>query len=99
MLKPGGAPQSEFPGNTFRACVKYGWVPRTWKRSRTVFLYKKGEVTAPENWRPIAITSCVYRIFASMISGFIQQNLHKPGKRKIFSLAQKGFVSGVQGCM
>jgi hypothetical protein len=34
-----------------------------------------------------------------MISEFIQQNIHRAGKMKIFSLAQKGFVAGVQGCM
>jgi hypothetical protein len=34
-----------------------------------------------------------------MISEFMQQKIHKAGKRKIFSLAQKGFVAGIQGCM
>jgi xanthine/CO dehydrogenase XdhC/CoxF family maturation factor len=34
-----------------------------------------------------------------MVSEFIQHRLHKEGKRKIFSSAQKGFVSGIQGCM
>jgi hypothetical protein len=35
----------------------------------------------------------------SMISKFIQQHIHKCGRRKIFSASQKGFVMGIQGCM
>jgi hypothetical protein len=34
-----------------------------------------------------------------MISEFIQQHIHKCGRRKIFSAAQKGFAQGIQGCM
>jgi hypothetical protein len=34
-----------------------------------------------------------------MISEFIQQHIHKCGRRKIFSASQKGFVMGIQGCM
>jgi hypothetical protein len=85
--------------NLFGSCIKDAQVPTTWKRSRTVFLYKKGEVSDPTNWRPITITSYVYRIFTSMISEFIQQHIHKCGRRKIFSASQKGFVMGIQGCM
>jgi hypothetical protein len=99
MLKLGGIPMLDFLSHTFGACVKYGRVPRTWKRSRTVFLYKKREVSLPENWRPITITSCIYWIFTSMISEFFQQKIHKAGRRKIFLLSQKGFIAGVQGCM
>jgi hypothetical protein len=87
VLKLGGIPMLEFLSHIFGACVKYGKVPRTWKRSRTVFLYKKGDVSVPENWRPITITSCIYRICTSMISEFLQQKIHKAGRCKIFSLA------------
>jgi hypothetical protein len=99
MMKLGGIPMLKFLAHLFEACTVCGKVPRTWKRSRTVFLYKKGDKELPENWRPITITSCVYRIFTSMISEFLQQKIHKTGRRKIFSNSQKGFVAGVQGCM
>jgi hypothetical protein len=96
MLNLGAVPQLEFMQHIFKACVKFGRVPLTW----AVFIFKKGkELEKPENWRPITITSCVYRVFTSMVSEFIQHRLHKKGKRKILSLAQKGFVSGIQGCM
>jgi hypothetical protein len=45
----------KFLAHLFEACTVYGRVPRTWKRSRTVFLYKKGDKDQPENWRPITI--------------------------------------------
>jgi hypothetical protein len=44
MLKLGGVPMLDFLGHVFEACVKFGRVPKIWKRSRTVFLYKKGDV-------------------------------------------------------
>jgi hypothetical protein len=99
MLKVGQGPMLQYIANLFGACIEHSKVPQTWKRSRTVFLYKKGEIALPENWRLITITSCVYRIFMSMISEFIQQHIHKCGRRKIFSASQKGFVMGIQGCM
>jgi hypothetical protein len=99
MMKVGQGPMLQFIANLFAACIEHSQVPQTWKRSRTVFLYKKGEVSEPSNWRPITITSCVYRVFMSIISEFIQQHIHKSGKRKIFSQSQKGFVMGIQGCM
>jgi hypothetical protein len=77
MLKVGQGPMLQHMANLFDACIFHSQVPQTWKRSRTVFLYKKGEVSEPSNWRPITITSCVYRIFMSMISEFIQQHIHK----------------------
>jgi hypothetical protein len=99
MLKRGALPQLEFLQQIFKACIKFGKVPTTWRRSRTVFLFKKEkELAAPKNWRPITITPCIYRIFRSMVSEFFQHRLHKEGKRKVFSPAQKGFVSGIQGC-
>jgi hypothetical protein len=99
MMKVGRGPMLTHVSNLFKLCIEKAQVPRTWKRSRTVFPYKKGDVSQPENWRPITITSCVYRIFTSMISEFIQQHIHKCGRRKIFSASQKGFVMGIQGCM
>jgi hypothetical protein len=99
MMNLGGAPQLEFVSQIFLACVKHGRVPGTWKRSRTLFIYKKGLETLPRNRRPITSTSCVYQIFKSMISEFIQQYIHKVGRRKIVSMSQKFFVAGMQRCM
>jgi hypothetical protein len=99
MLKMGGLPILQHIEHLFNSCIQHGQVPRTWKRSKNCFICKKGDQTQPENWRPITITTCTYRVFTSMISEFIQQQIHKSGRRKIFSASQKGFVMGIQGCM
>jgi hypothetical protein len=99
MMKVGKVPMLQHIANLFGSCSQHAQVPTTWKRPRTIFLYKKGEVSDPTNWRPITITSCVYRIFTSMISELVQQHIHKCGRRNIFSASQKCFVMGIQGCM
>jgi hypothetical protein len=99
FLKLGNAPMIKFIREVFKRCVREGDVPDTWKQSKTVFLYKKGDSSAPNNWRPITITSCLYRLFMAMNASFIQMKMHKQDKIRIFSNSQKGFVAGVPGCM
>jgi hypothetical protein len=43
FLKLGNAPMIKFIRELFKRCVKEGDVPDTWKQSKTVFLYKKGD--------------------------------------------------------
>jgi hypothetical protein len=71
FLKFGEVPQIEFIRRVFEECVKEGDVSETWKRSRTVFLSKKGEMNVPSNWRPTTITSCLYKPFMAMNATFI----------------------------
>jgi len=78
----------------FRSIIKTGLIPESWKTTRTVMLYKKGDANKPENWRPIGITSTVYRIFTCSIARSIT-NINR--KTPIFNDAQKGFISG-NGC-
>jgi hypothetical protein len=99
FMKLGEQPMINWLKEVFEVCVKNGIVPDTWKRSRTVMLYKKGETHIPSNWRPITITSCIYRLFMSLTAQYLQEKVHRGGKRHIFSQAQKCFVSRVPGCM
>jgi hypothetical protein len=99
LLKMGNQPMIKFISYLFKRCLREGDVPDTWKQSKTVFLYKKGDSSAPNNWRPITITSCLYRLFMSMNATFIQMKMHKQDNIRIFSNSQKGFVAGVPGCM
>jgi hypothetical protein len=89
----------EFIRQLFKRCVREGDVPDTWKQSKTVFLYKKGDSSDPKNWRPITITSCLYRLFMALNASFIQLKMHKQDNIRVFSNSQKGFVAGVPGCM
>jgi hypothetical protein len=99
FLKLGNAPMIQFISEVFKKCIKEGNVFDTWKQSKTVFLYKKGDSSQPCNWRPITITSCLYRLFMAMNATFIQMKMHKQNNIRIFSNSQKGFVAGVPGCM
>lgn len=59
-------------------------IPETWRESKTAMLYKgKGEKSEPENYRPIALLSCVYKVYSSIMTDrlnkWIEDNdiLHK----------------------
>jgi hypothetical protein len=69
-------PQIEFIRKVFKECIKAGDVPGTWKKSRTVFAFKKKETELPQNWRPITITSCLYRLFMAMTAQLIQVKMY-----------------------
>jgi hypothetical protein len=99
FLKLGDVPMIKFISKLFKKCVKRGTVPETWKISKTVFLYKEGYMTKPCNWRPITITSWLYRLYMAMNATFIQLKMRKQDNIRVFSNSQKGFVAGVPGCM
>ena len=78
----------------FKAILTSKYVPKAWKTSRTVMLYKKSDPNNPANWRPIGITSVMYRIFTCTISKAIMGiNM----KKRIFHHSQKGFTTD-PGC-
>jgi hypothetical protein len=99
FLKLGAESMIDFIRAVFKECVKAGDVPETWKTSKTVFLYKKGDSSIPSNWRPITITSCLYRLYMAMNATHIQMKMHKQDNIRIFSNSQKGFVAGIPGFM
>jgi hypothetical protein len=95
-LKFGKEPMINFLAALFKDCVEFGRTPATWKCSRTALLYEKWKEEELKNWRPITVTSYVYRLFTAMITQWIQDQ-HSFNKLQIFSRTQKGFVQG-QGC-
>ena len=50
-------------------------VPTQWKTSRTVLLYKKGDVHDIGNYRPICLLSVVYKLFTRVILNRIGRTL------------------------
>jgi hypothetical protein len=50
-----------------------GFCPGEWKNARTILLYKEGERSNPGNWRPITVTSVIYRAIFCRIA----QALHE----------------------
>ena len=43
-----------------------GDIPQHWLRSEVVLMYKQGDPNRPENYRPIAVTSSIYRVIMKL---------------------------------
>jgi hypothetical protein len=56
FLKLRAEPEIESFHHVLKACVKHAQVPNTLTQSKTVFVFKKGEMDKPANWGHITIT-------------------------------------------
>jgi len=52
-----------------------GEVPSTWRSSRLVVIFKKGDPALPSNYRPIAIVPILYKLFSRMLCGRIKSSI------------------------
>ena len=58
----------------FQASLDQGMVPPDWKTANVVPLFKKGDASLPENYRPISLTSLTCKILEHVVfSNFIAQ--------------------------
>jgi hypothetical protein len=89
FLKLGEEPMIKWLSKVFKACIESRKVPDTWKRSRLVILYKKGDTMIPSNGRLITITSGIYRLFMSLTAQDVHEKVHCGGKRQILLISQK----------
>lgn len=55
----------------FNRCLIAGRIPAHWKQSTTVLIHKKGPTDDPTNFRPIALMSCLYKLFMSLLASRI----------------------------
>jgi hypothetical protein len=77
-----------------------GGMPSAWKPVRIQPIFKKGDPMQPANYRPIAITSVLYRVYASMlmttVDSWAKQHSHIPHEQFGFqhkrSTTQAAFV-------
>jgi len=73
-------------------------IPRDWAIAFVVLLQKlKDVLDQPSEFRPIAITNTLGKIFFSIISERLQKFLVK--NKYIKTTIQKGFLAGVPGCV
>ena len=54
--------------NIYNQCLLENDVPALWKSSRTVLIHKKGDASDVSNFRPIALMSCIYKLFMSVMA-------------------------------
>jgi hypothetical protein len=89
IRKAAGKEEVKFTELLVRTCIKNDRIIQTWKKARTILIHKKGDRDAIQNWRPISITNCVYRIFTRLLARAIQAT---NSKVHIYSDNQKGFI-------
>jgi hypothetical protein len=75
--------------------LKYNRTPEIWKLGKTILIFKAGDPNDPGNWRPITLTSVVYRIIFGRISQSLLQFENRSIKRSILIMSQKCFVPRV----
>jgi hypothetical protein len=65
---------------------------------KTILKYKTGDPNDPGNWRPISLTSVIYRIIFGRISQCLIQFENRSIKRGLLSMSQKGFIPRINSC-
>ena len=76
--------------------LRFKLMPSTWNHSKTILIYKHGSPNEVNNWRPLNIAPCLYRVWSCALANTIQ-SINR--RNRIFHPHQKGFISGVDGCM
>ena len=68
-----------------------------WSRSVISLIHKAGNTGDPKNFRPIALTSSVGKLFHQILSDRITRFVSKSGL--IDASTQKAFIRGLSGCL
>ncbi len=71
--------------------------PACWCQAKSILLYKNGDSGIPGNFRPIALTSCIGKLFHKIIARRLESFLIS--NNVIDTSLQKGFLSGIIGAM
>ena len=77
----------------FQASLNQGLVPDDWKEADVVPLYKKGDKTKAENYRPISLTSLSCKLLEHVVHSNIINFLEK---HNVLDDAQHGFRKKTQ---
>ena len=72
----------------FQASLDQGVVPPDWKKANVVPLFKKGDKTSPENYRPISLTSLSCKILEHVVHSNIMSHFDN---YNVLDDAQHGF--------
>ena len=75
----------------FKKSLQESVLPDIWKEANVTSIYKKGDRTKPENYRPISLTSVPCKLMERIIRDQIVEHM---SRNDFFSPFQYGFVSG-----
>nr|XP_037289442.1 uncharacterized protein LOC119182983 [Rhipicephalus microplus] len=81
--------EAHFLSAPFNACVHHHRNPDSWRTSRTVLIYKKGDPSVPGKWRPIALGCTASKLYAKCIASRLQTWIMD---HQVLSKCQKGFL-------
>ncbi|GFR03036.1 retrovirus-related Pol polyprotein from type-1 retrotransposable element R2 [Trichonephila clavata] len=73
----------------FNICIKLKKVPPSWKAATTVLIHKKGAVDNIDNWRPIALSNTIYKLFTKCLARSLSDWFET---FEVLSPSQKGFT-------
>ncbi|GBN56500.1 Retrovirus-related Pol polyprotein from type-2 retrotransposable element R2DM [Araneus ventricosus] len=80
----------KFLATTFNVCLHFQKVPAAWKKTTTILIPKSLlDLDNPANWRPIALSNTIYKIFTKVLAGRLQD---WSTKFNVLSHCQKGFT-------
>ena len=71
--------------------------PRSWYSGKITLIHKAGNPSLPANFRPIALTSCIGKIFHKIIAKRLERYI--VSNEIVDVSTQKGFISGINGTM
>ena len=75
----------------FDKTLFYGYIPNDWKIAEVRPIFKKGDKSKPNNYRPVSLTSVICKIMETFIKKAL--NLHLISNN-LLSKEQYGFVTG-----
>ena len=72
----------------YQASISQGNIPLDWKTAHVVPIFKKGDKSKAENYRPVSLTSVVCKLMEHILCSNISKHLDE---KKILNDAQHGF--------
>ena len=66
--------------------------PKSWKKSKLIVLFKKGDTSLPKNYRPIAIIPVLGKLYSMLVLSRVKEAIDK-----VLPVEQAGFREGM-GC-
>ena len=72
-------------------CITTKTIYQSWKRGYTSLIYKKGSQHDPNNYRPITLLSCFYKLYSRIITKRLTKIIKE---ENLLTNSQNGFLEG-----